>query len=109
MNVRYELKYRPSKPTLRYDADMVSYVTKAAIETFGRDDIFVDYRSMAGEDFAEFSQRVPSVLYFIGNGNEEKGTHYPHHHPKFNIDEDTLKYGVEMHVRTALNFLNDQN
>lgn len=107
MNVKYELKYIPSNPALLNNADMVNLVKKAALETFGRDDIFVDYRSMAGEDFAEFSQRVPSVLYFIGNGNEEKGTHYPHHHPKFNIDEDTLIYGVEMHVRTALNFLNN--
>ncbi len=106
MNVRYELKYIPSNPALLNNPDMVNYVRKAAMETFRRDDIFVNYRSMAGEDFAEFSQRVPSVLYFIGNGNEEKGTHYPHHHPKFNIDEDTLKYGVEMHVRTALSFLN---
>ena len=106
MNVGYELKYIPSNPALYNNPAMVKYVKEAALETFGRGDIFVDYRSMAGEDFAEFSQRVPSVLYFIGCGNEEKGTHYPHHHPKFNIDEDTLIYGVEMHVRTALNFLN---
>ncbi|WFA09999.1 amidohydrolase [Tissierella sp. Yu-01] len=107
MNVGYELKYIPSNPSLLNNGKMTNYIKKAAIETFGRDDIFVDYRSMAGEDFAEFSQRVPSTLYFIGNGNEEKGTTYPHHHPMFNLDEDTLKYGVEIHVRSALGFLND--
>ncbi|MBZ2174160.1 amidohydrolase [Schnuerera sp. xch1] len=109
MNVKYELKYFPSNPSLLNNSNMVNYVKKAAYETFGVEDNFVDYRSMAGEDFAEFSQRVPSAFYFIGNGNKEKGTHYPHHHSLFNIDEDTLKYGVEMHIRTALNFLNSQN
>jgi len=107
MDVKYNLKYIPSNPSLLNNGTMTQYVRKAAIETFGVEDNFVEYRSMAGEDFAEFSQRVPSTLYFIGSGNEEKGAQYPHHHPMFDIDEDTLKYGVEMHVRTALDFLND--
>lgn len=108
MNVEYSLDFIPSNPSLQNNGRMVSYVRKAALETFGVDDNFVEYRCMAGEDFAEFSQRVPSLFYFIGNGNEEKGTTYPHHHPKFALDEDTLKYGVEMHVRTALDYLNSQ-
>ena len=103
------MDFIPSNPALLNNQDMVNYVRKASIETFGVDDNFVKYRSMAGEDFAEFSQRVPSVLYFIGNGNEEKETNYPHHHSKFNLDEDTLKYGVEMHIRTAIAFLNNKN
>lgn len=108
MNVEYSLKFIPSNPALQNSSKMVSYVRTAAIETFGIDDNLVEYRCMAGEDFAEFSQRVPSVFYFIGNGNVEKDTMYPHHHPKFDLDEDTLKYGVEMHVRSALNYLNNQ-
>lgn len=106
LNVKYSLTFIPSNPALQNSSKLMSFVREAAIETFGRDDNFVEYRCMAGEDFAEFSQRVPSMFYFIGSGNEEKGTTYPHHHPMFSLDEDTLKYGVEMHVRTALDFLN---
>jgi amidohydrolase len=62
---------------------------------------------MAGEDFAEFTHRVPSAFCFIGTGNEKKHTQYPHHHPMFNIDEDTLSYGVEMHIRSVLNFFRE--
>ena len=107
MNVEYSLKFIPSNPSLQNSSKMVNYIRKAAIETFGVEDNFVEYRCMAGEDFAEFSQRVPSLFYFIGNGNEEKGTNFPHHHPKFDLDEETLKYGVEMHVRSALDYLRD--
>lgn len=106
-NVEYSLKFIPSNPSLQNSSKMVNYIRKAAIETFGVEDNFVEYRCMAGEDFAEFSQRVPSLFYFIGNGNEEKNTNYPHHHPKFDLDEETLKYGVEMHVRSALDYLRD--
>lgn len=66
----------------------------------------VSYISMAGEDFSEFAARVPSVFYFVGAGNPDKKTDYPHHHPHFNIDEDSLALGVEMHVRAALRYLN---
>lgn len=106
-NVTYKLKYIPSNPSLQNNAALVNYVRNASIKTFGVDNNFVECRNMAGEDFAEFSQRVPSMFYFIGNGNETKKTNYPHHHPMFNLDEDTLKYGVEMHIRTALEFLED--
>jgi hypothetical protein len=40
---------------------------------------------MAGEDFAEFAARVPSVFLFVGTCNKAKETCYPHHHPQFNI------------------------
>lgn len=106
MRVTYSIRYIPSNPSLLNDPNMVPLVRSAVVDTYGSDERIVDCRNMAGEDFAEFSQRVPSVFYFIGTGNEEKGTHYPHHHPQFNIDEDTLKFGVELHVRAALRYLN---
>lgn len=105
MDVGYKINYIPSNPALFNDERLVPAIRKAAIETFEQEDIFVEHRNMAGEDFAEFSQRVPSLFYFIGNGNKEKETHYPHHHPCFKLDEETLKYGVEMHVRSVLDFL----
>ncbi len=107
MNVKYDLKFIPSNPSLQNNARMVSYIRNAVTETYGTDENIAEYRCMAGEDFAEFSQRVPSAFYFIGNGNELKETMYPHHHSRFSLDEDTLKYGVEMHVRSTLNYLND--
>ena len=59
----------------------------------------------ASEDFSEFANRVPSVLYFVGAGSKEKESHYPHHSPRFNIDEDAMLIGLEIHVRSALEFL----
>jgi amidohydrolase len=64
----------------------------------------LSYSCTAGEDFSDFAAQVPSVLYFLGTGNEEKESCFPHHNPRFNIDEDVLTLGVEMHVRGAMNF-----
>lgn len=105
MRVEYSIKFIPSNPALQNSKELVPGIRSAAIKTFGREDILIEHRNMAGEDFAEFSKRIPCLFYFIGNGNTSKGTHFPHHHPKFQLDEDTLKYGVEMHVRSALDYL----
>ncbi len=105
MGVQYELKYIPSNPSLKNNDRMIELVRRASAETYGTTDNISEYKCMAGEDFAEFTHRVPSAFYFIGTGNAEKNTQYPHHHPMFDIDEDTLIYGVEMHVRSVVNFL----
>lgn len=101
----YDLKFIPSNPSVNNNPEMVERVRQSVIEALGDDSYIVPYMCMAGEDFAEFTHRVPSAFYFVGTGNKDKGTDYPHHHPKFNIDEDTLKIGVELHVRSTLNYL----
>ncbi len=62
MNVKYDLKFIPSNPSLQNNAKMVSYVRNALLESYGTDENIEEYRCMAGEDFAEFSQRVPSAF-----------------------------------------------
>jgi len=44
--------------------------------------------NMAGEDFAYYVQEKPGAFFFTGAA--PKGHAYPHHHPKFDIDEQAL-------------------
>jgi len=103
---KYELKLMCSNRLLSNDTQMVELVRTAARKVRSQDDIVSDVRSMVGDDFSEFALKIPSAFYLLGTGNKEKETDYPHHHPRFNIDEDALSTGVEMHVRTALSYLN---
>jgi len=61
--------------------------------------------SMGAEDFAYYLQHVPGAFLALGIRNEEKGIVYPHHHPKFDVDEDVLHLGTAMEVALALEFL----
>ncbi len=63
---------------------------------------------LGAEDFSEFSNVYPGVFAYLGTKNESLGTHYPHHHPKFNIDESGLKIGVALHVQYSIDFLKSQ-
>ncbi|MBP2628196.1 MAG: N-acetyldiaminopimelate deacetylase [Firmicutes bacterium] len=57
---------------------------------------------MVGEDFSLYLEKVPGAFILLGAGNSEKATSYPHHHPKFDIDEGALDYGVAMMTLAAL-------
>jgi len=45
---------------------------------------------MAGEDFAYYLKRVPGCFMFVGAGNAECGAVWPHHPPRFDIDERAM-------------------
>jgi metal-dependent amidase/aminoacylase/carboxypeptidase family protein len=60
---------------------------------------------MGSEDFSFYLQKVPGTFAFRGVGNKKKDIIYPHHHPKFNIDEDILPLGTALHAAVALEYL----
>ncbi|UCH23573.1 MAG: M20/M25/M40 family metallo-hydrolase, partial [Deltaproteobacteria bacterium] len=103
--VKYDIEYIHSHPAVTNDTKMANLVSFTAEKVVETKDSIIPFVTMIGEDFCLFANRVPSAFYFIGSGNMEKGTDHPHHHSCFNIDEDALAIGVEMHVRTALSFL----
>ena len=105
-DLEYKLTYIPSNPSLFNNSEMVSLVKDAAFEVFETRDNVDDFRSLAGEDFAEFSHRVPSVMTWIGIADADKKSNFPHHHAQFDIDESMMKYGVELQVRSVLAYLN---
>jgi amidohydrolase len=45
---------------------------------------------MGGEDFAYYLQKVPGTFFFTGAKPIGVETAFPHHHPKFDIDENAM-------------------
>ncbi|MDR1921944.1 MAG: amidohydrolase [Candidatus Adiutrix sp.] len=101
---RAEVDFYCSQPPLVNDPAMTALAREAAVETLGGDAL-VSFLNLGGEDFSEFAARAPSVFAMIGCGNDEIGASYPHHHPKFKIDERALPIGLEWLLRTTLKFL----
>jgi amidohydrolase len=66
--------------------------TQLAPEWVYRDGV----RTMAAEDMAFILERVPGVFFFVGSANPERGLNYPHHHPRFDIDEEALVIGASL-------------
>ncbi len=56
---------------------------------------------MTAEDFSFYSHNVPACFYRLGVRNEAKGITFGVHHPKFDIDANALKIGMQMMAATA--------
>ena len=93
------------KPTIN-DDECAKIAQETASKLVGKENVLNLPPSTGGEDFSEFSSIVPGVMTRLGARNEVKGIIYPHHHGKFNVDEDAFKYGVAFYAQYALDFLN---
>lgn len=85
-------------PVLINDSQATKIVEETIVESFGADWCEYVRPTLGGEDFGYYAQRVPATMLFIGARTEAKGIEYPHHHPRFDIDEDALEYGVRVFV-----------
>ena len=51
---------------------------------------------MGGEDFAYYLQHVKGTFFFTGAEKAGRESSYPHHHPKFDIDERALLIAAQV-------------
>jgi metal-dependent amidase/aminoacylase/carboxypeptidase family protein len=82
----YPFLHNNEEVTLRCKTAACDYLGDTQVENL---DIW-----MAAEDFAYYSQEVPSCFYRLGVRNEDKGIVNSVHHPAFDADEDALEDGA---------------
>lgn len=100
-----ELDYVYGYDPVVNDEDLTRTVEAVLVETFGRDAVVHQPPSMGGEDFSAYQRVVPGTFFNIGAGNADKGIVYPHHHPKFMIDEEALQNGILAFIKIAEHLL----
>ncbi|MDU4961826.1 MAG: amidohydrolase [Sporomusaceae bacterium] len=101
----YHIERRYGFPPLLNDPAVAAILSGAAHQTAGVETVIEPEPVMVGEDFSVYLERVPGCFAFIGCGNATAGSVYPHHHPRFDLDEQALKHGAELFCRTALQLL----
>lgn len=106
MGAEVAIEIRKGYPFLKNDESLTELCANSAIEYLGDEKIKDLELWMAAEDFAYYSQEVPSCFYRLGTRNMEKGTHYSVHHPSFDIDEDALEIGAGLMANLAIKALN---
>jgi amidohydrolase len=57
---------------------------------------------LTSEDFAFYSQVTPACFFRLGVRNESKGIIHGVHHPKFDIDPESLRLGVQIMTLACL-------
>ena len=94
-------------PFLVNDETLTHHAKQYAIEYMGSQNVVdLDIR-MAAEDFAYYSQIVPSCFYRLGTRNESKGIIHNLHTDLFDVDESSLETGAGLMAWMAVRSLLD--
>ncbi|GED69347.1 N-acyl-L-amino acid amidohydrolase [Brevibacillus reuszeri] len=89
-------------PPVVNDKGMSEYVAGVVTEHFGAEVLSYVEPVMGGEDFSYYLEKKPGSFVFIGMGGEKSS--FPHHHPRFDIDEDVIPTGVELFIQLVKDF-----
>ena len=101
-----EVIYDRGYPATINDAEMAELVREAAVEAVGEEGVKQGEPGMGAEDFSYFLNNRPGAFWNVGTRNEEKGIVWPHHHPRFDVDEDGMAHGIKTMVNVAMKYLN---
>lgn len=104
--VDYEFEYAPDYPVLHNDEDLTNWMADVLKETDIPESKGVQETTPQppSEDFAYYAKERPSSFFYVGAAPKE-GKAYPHHHPKFKIDEDSLIVCAKAMATIVVNYL----
>ena len=102
------IDYVNGYPATINDPAMAALAAKSVAAVVGEENVHDIPPIMGAEDMSYFLEERPGCYILTGCGNEEKGIVWPHHHPKFDIDEDSLGIGVASLAQIAMDYLASQ-
>lgn len=101
------VNYKKGYPALINHDTEAKQVAKLASEIPGVNLVEDMIPQMGGEDFSYYLQHVKGAFFFTGAKNPLLEKAYPHHHPKFDIDEKSLLISAKLLGYLALHYTNE--
>lgn len=83
-------------PFLENDEVLTKRLKQKAIDLLGQENVEDLPIRLTAEDFSFYAQEIPACFFRIGVRNEQKGITFGVHHPRFDIDPEALKIGMQM-------------
>ncbi|KGM44562.1 amidohydrolase [Neobacillus niacini] len=88
-------------PPLVNDREKAVFIESVIRNGFGEDVLTLVDPVMGGEDFSYYLQKKPGAFIFVGMSGEK--SQYPHHHPKFDLDEDVFPDAIKLFIEIMKN------
>ena len=96
-----ELSYKRGYPAVVNHATETTHLKQVAEQIPGVKAVIESAPQMGGEDFAYYLEKVPGTFFFTGAQPEQA---YPHHHPKFDFDENAMLVAAKTLAATAIDY-----
>lgn len=97
-----ETGYSYMYPSVVNHPGVTARLAEVAVHVAGAENVEESPLLMVSEDFSYYLEKVPGTFFFVGCGNEAKGTDYPHHSSRFDVDDDVLPLGMTLFSAFAL-------
>lgn len=80
------------------DLEVTNEISEVAGQIVSNENIIKNAgKNMMADDFAEYLLNTKGAYVFVGSSKDES-TSYPHHHEKFNIDEEAILVSANLYV-----------
>lgn len=106
--VQSNFLYKRGYPALVNHEEEALEVARLANTIPGVNEIEEMVPQMGGEDFAYYLQHVKGAFFFTGAKHPSIEKAYPHHHPKFDIDENALLISAKLLGELVLHYTNEK-
>lgn len=107
MGAEVEVRIKHGYPFLKNDENLTMRAIQWAQEYLGEEHVEILSQRMTAEDFAYYTQQVPSCFYRLGTANRELGIQSPLHTSTFDIDEEAMKIGAGLMAWLAIKQLEE--
>jgi amidohydrolase len=108
LGCKAEIEHTRMTPALINDPRIAAFPQAAAKKILPTHTLDTTSMTMGSEDFAYFMEKVPGCFFFVGSANADKNLNYPHHHPKFDVDEAALPHAAALMAQAAVEALNSK-
>lgn len=103
-NCEYSYEYHRGYPAVVNHNEETDFLVELASTIPGVNSVEETEPQMGGEDFAYYLQHVKGTFFFTGAKPEGVPVAYPHHHPKFDIDEKAMLVAAQTLGVAALTY-----
>lgn len=101
----FEFKYDRGYPVLINHKEETEFVMEVAETVPEVQEIKETEPIMGGEDYSYYLQEVKGTYFFTGAQPEGTKNPYPHHHPKFDIDEKSLVIAAKILAKSTMEYM----
>jgi amidohydrolase len=102
---RASITINPAFDAVVNDVELAAQVEESALRAVGEARFQRIPPMMGGEDFSIYARVAPITYWFVGARNPAKGAEWPHHHPRFTVDEQALETAIAVMTQAALDQL----
>ncbi|WP_371807203.1 M20 metallopeptidase family protein [Halalkalibacter krulwichiae] len=101
-----EVNYEYGYPSVCNDPEEALRIKRIGEEIVGKENVSESPLQMAMEDFAYYVRKRPGAFFNVGGKNPDIQAVFPHHHPKFDVDEQSILIAGKMFISLVFDYLN---